>query len=53
VIQQPSRIFPAKGLAMKTGLRAASERSADIIIFLDADISNNSRMGGQIGSDLN
>jgi glycosyltransferase involved in cell wall biosynthesis len=40
VIQQPSKIFPAKGLAMKTGLRGAFERSADIIGFLDADISN-------------
>jgi hypothetical protein len=40
VIQQPSKIFPAKGLAMKTGLRGAFERSADIIVFLDADISN-------------
>jgi len=40
VIQQPSKIFPAKGLAMKTGLREAFERSADIIVFLDADISN-------------
>jgi glycosyltransferase involved in cell wall biosynthesis len=40
VIQQPSKIFPAKGLAMKTGLRGAFERSADTIVFLDADISN-------------
>ena len=40
VIQQPTKIFPAKGLAMKTGLREAFDRSADIIVFLDADISN-------------
>ena len=40
VIQQQSKIFPAKGLAMKTGLRGAFERSAEIIVFLDADISN-------------
>ena len=40
VIQQPSKIFPAKGLAMKIGLRGAFERSADIIVFLDADIIN-------------
>jgi len=35
VIQQPTKSFPAKGLAMKAGLR-----SADIIVFLDADIRN-------------
>ena len=40
VIQQPTKIFPAKGLAMKTGLREAFDRSADIIVFLDADIRN-------------
>lgn len=40
VIQQPTKIFPAKGLAMKTGLREAFDKSADIIVFLDADISN-------------
>jgi glucosyl-3-phosphoglycerate synthase len=40
VIQQRSKIFPAKGLATKTGLQGAFERSADIIVFLDADISN-------------
>jgi hypothetical protein len=32
--------IPAKGLAMKTGLRGAFERSAEIIVFVDADISN-------------
>ncbi len=40
VIQQPTKIFPAKGLAMKAGLRKAFDRSADIILFLDADIRN-------------
>ena len=40
IIQQPTKIFPAKGLAMKAGLREAFERSADIVAFLDADIRN-------------
>jgi len=40
VIQQPTKMFPAKGLAMKIGLREAFDRSADIIVFLDADIRN-------------
>ncbi|MGB7956174.1 MAG: glycosyltransferase, partial [Candidatus Nitrosopolaris sp.] len=40
VIQQPTKIFPAKGLAMKAGLREAFDRTADIIVFLDADIRN-------------
>lgn len=40
VIQQPTRIFPAKGLAMKAGLNEAFKRSADVIVFLDADIRN-------------
>lgn len=40
VIQQPSRIFPAKGHAMKAGLTEAFKRSADVIVFLDADIRN-------------
>ena len=30
VIHQPTKIFPAKGLAMKAGLREAFDRSADI-----------------------
>lgn len=38
VIQQPTKIFPAKGLAMKAGLRNAFGKSVDIILFLDADI---------------
>lgn len=40
VFQQPAQMFPAKGLAMKTGLRQAFNRSADIVLFLDADIRN-------------
>jgi Glycosyl transferase family 2 len=43
VIQQPTQVFPGKGIAMKTGLREAIARSddaADIILFLDADIRN-------------
>ena len=33
-------MFPAKGIAMKTGLREAIKIKADIILFLDADILN-------------
>jgi glycosyltransferase involved in cell wall biosynthesis len=44
VIQQPTRKFPAKGLTMKEGLREAFDRLADIILFLDADIINHTRM---------
>jgi glycosyltransferase involved in cell wall biosynthesis len=44
VIQQPTQLFPGKGLAMKAGLeeaiRSSSEASADIILFLDSDIRN-------------
>lgn len=45
VIQQPTQIFPGKGLAMKTGLKEAIEKSRteaedNIILFLDADIRN-------------
>lgn len=40
VIQQPEQIFPGKGIAMKAGIREAIARSADIILFLDADIKN-------------
>lgn len=43
VIQQPSQIFPGKGLAMKAGLKEAIGRTksaTDIILFLDADIRN-------------
>lgn len=40
VIAQSEGIFPAKGLAMKDGIREALKRQADIIVFLDADIVN-------------
>ena len=41
VIQQSKHLFPGKGLAMKEGLKEAIERmSADIVVFLDADIRN-------------
>ncbi len=40
VIEQSEGIFPAKGLAMKDGIREALQRRADIIVFLDADIVN-------------
>jgi glycosyltransferase involved in cell wall biosynthesis len=40
VIQQPEQVFPGKGIAMKAGIRKAMESSADIILFLDADIRN-------------
>src|SRR5574341_2249970 len=38
VIQQDAKMFPAKGIAMKRGLREAINNYADIILFLDADI---------------
>jgi glucosyl-3-phosphoglycerate synthase len=41
VIEQPTQIFPAKGLAMRAGLEESIRKSAaDIILFLDADIKN-------------
>ncbi len=40
VIEQSQGIFPAKGRAMKDGIREAISRQADIIVFLDADIVN-------------
>jgi glucosyl-3-phosphoglycerate synthase len=40
VIQQDAKTFPAKGIAMKTGLREAMKSNVDIILFLDADIKN-------------
>ncbi|MEE9583544.1 MAG: glycosyltransferase [Dehalococcoidales bacterium] len=40
VIAQSEGIFPAKGLAMKDGIREALKRRADIVVFLDADITN-------------
>ena len=40
VIKQSKGIFPAKGRAIKDGIKAAIKRQADIIVFLDADIVN-------------
>ena len=40
VIEQDSRIFPAKGIAMKNGINEAIRYDANIILFLDADIKN-------------
>jgi glucosyl-3-phosphoglycerate synthase len=36
----PQRVYPGKGLAMKTGMKEALRRKADITVFLDADIKN-------------
>jgi glycosyltransferase involved in cell wall biosynthesis len=40
VVKQSRNLFPAKGVAMKDGVKEALERGADYIMFLDADISN-------------
>ena len=43
VIQQPSQIFPGKGIAMRAGLKEAIDKTkamTDIILFLDAGIRN-------------
>jgi glycosyltransferase involved in cell wall biosynthesis len=40
VVRQSKGIFPAKGRAMKDGLKEAFSRGADYIVFLDADIAN-------------
>lgn len=40
VITQSKGIYPAKGRAMKDGLKEALSRGADCIVFLDADIVN-------------
>jgi len=40
VIQPEVQMHPGKGLAMKTGLAKALSRSADVMLFLDADIRN-------------
>ena len=40
VIKQSRSIFPAKGVAVKDGLKEAFSRGADYIMFLDADILN-------------
>jgi len=40
VIAQGREVYPAKGRAMRVGIRAALRRGADVITFLDADIVN-------------
>lgn len=40
VIEQDSRMFPAKGIAMKNGINEAIRSNANIVLFLDADIKN-------------
>ena len=40
VIQQDNRMFPAKGIAMKKGIKEAISFNAKIVLFLDADIKN-------------
>jgi glucosyl-3-phosphoglycerate synthase len=40
VIQQESRLFPGKGIAMKNGITEAINSNAEIVLFLDADIKN-------------
>lgn len=40
VIRQSRGIYPAKGIAMRDGVKAALKLGADIIAFLDADIVN-------------
>jgi glycosyltransferase involved in cell wall biosynthesis len=40
VIKQSRGIYPAKGVAMKDGIKEAFNRGADCIMFLDADIVN-------------
>ena len=40
VIRQSRGIYPAKGIAMRDGIKAALKQGADYIAFLDADIIN-------------
>jgi glycosyltransferase involved in cell wall biosynthesis len=40
VVRQSRNLFPAKGVAMRDGVRAALKAGADCIMFLDADITN-------------
>ncbi|MGD9117399.1 MAG: glycosyltransferase [Dehalococcoidia bacterium] len=40
VVRQSRDLFPAKGVAMKDGVREALKLGADCIMFLDADITN-------------
>jgi hypothetical protein len=45
VIQHEVKIFPAKGVAMKTGLKEAIKANVNIVLFLDADIKNLTQNG--------
>jgi glycosyltransferase involved in cell wall biosynthesis len=40
VIDQGNRMLPAKGIAMKKGIKEAISSNANITLFLDADIKN-------------
>lgn len=40
VIEQDNRMFPAKGIAMKKGIREGIRSNSNILLFLDADIKN-------------
>jgi len=40
VIKQSQSVFPAKGVAIKDGLKEAFNRGSDLVMFLDADIAN-------------
>lgn len=40
VIEQDNRMFPAKGIAMKKGIKEAINSNSNIVLFLDADIKN-------------
>lgn len=40
VITQAKKVFPGKGIAMKSGLEEARKMDADVVLFLDADIKN-------------
>jgi hypothetical protein len=45
VIQHEVKIFPGKGIAMKTGLKEAINTNVNIVLFLDADIKNLTQNG--------
>ncbi|MFQ5970258.1 MAG: glycosyltransferase [Nitrososphaerales archaeon] len=40
VVTQEKRVYPGKGAAMITGIKAAIQKNPDVIVFLDADITN-------------
>jgi glycosyltransferase involved in cell wall biosynthesis len=40
IVMPEKRIHPGKGLAMKTGLKAALAKNPAVIVFLDSDIRN-------------